>query len=73
MHVPTGRRAPRQLEQHARPYYRYDHEDWLDATSFDWIEQPLAAIADAFFDLITHHHDPVRHQRAGAGDPTTPR
>lgn len=46
-----------------RPDYRYDHADWLDATSFDWIEQPLSAVADAFFDFITHHHDPVRHRR----------
>ena len=28
----------------------------LAAPAFDWIEQPIAAVADAFFDLITRHH-----------------
>jgi hypothetical protein len=73
MHVPIGRSAPEEPEEPARPEYRYDHADWLDATSFDWIEQPLAAISDAFFDLITLHHDAVRHSRAAAGDRTEPR
>jgi hypothetical protein len=63
MHLLTGRGAPAEREPRERPDYRYDHADWLAATSFDWIEEPLAAIADAFFDFITHHHDPVRHQR----------
>jgi hypothetical protein len=62
-HLLARRSAPVQDEPHVRPDYRYDHADWLDATSFDWIEQPLSAVADAFFDFITHHHDPVRHRR----------
>ncbi len=62
-HHPIGRATPAEHEQRARPDYRYDHADWLDATSFDWIEQPLSAVADAFFDFITHHHDPVRQRR----------
>jgi hypothetical protein len=59
----VGPSAPRQPEPPQRPAYRYDHAEWLEATSFDWIEQPLTAIADAFFDLITHHHDAVRQRR----------
>lgn len=63
----VGPSAPQQAEPRERPDYRYDQADWLDATSFDWIEQPLTAIADAFFDLITRHHDAVRR---GPGRPT---
>jgi hypothetical protein len=67
MHLHVGRmpvgRGAQQAGPPERPDYRYDNADWLEATSFDWIEQPLAAIADAFFDFITHHHDPVRHPR----------
>jgi hypothetical protein len=73
MHVPIRRSAPEVPEEPTRPDYRYDHADWLNATSFDWIEQPLAAIADAFFDLITLHHDQVRHWPAAARDRTGPR
>ncbi len=57
----AGRETPVPHTRVERPGYRYDDDDWIAATAFDWIEQPLAAIADAFFDFITHHHDPVGH------------
>ncbi len=57
------------------PAVGYGQEDWLAATAFDWIEQPLAALADAFFDLITWHHQGTAHPddtRTGSADPDRP-
>jgi hypothetical protein len=56
----TGPHSAVPADRGHQPGYNYE-DDWIAATAFDWIEEPLGAIADAFFGFITHHRDPVAH------------
>ena len=51
----SGRTAP---TWPAHPYSTDPHTlvEQLAAPAFDWVEEPIAAVADAFFNLITRHH-----------------
>jgi hypothetical protein len=59
--IMAGRTTPETPDPHER---RYGPVDPITGPSFDWIEQPIAAVADAFFDLITRRR---RHRREDDG------